>query len=68
MYPVQALTLARYRQVFNPSGAKYDPTGAELTLDLMFKYPNKVTPLKPSSDGVRVLAQLVEQRRLLVDM
>lgn len=67
VYPVQALTLARYRQAFNPSGAKDDPTDAELALDLMLKYPSKVTPLKPSSDDVRVLAQFVEQRRLLVE-
>ena len=67
VYPVHALTLARYRQAFNPSGAKDDPTDAELALDLMLKYPNKVKPLKPSSDDVRVLAQFVEQRRLLVE-
>lgn len=33
----------------------------------MLKYPSKVTPLKPSSNDIRVLAQLVEQRRLLVE-
>jgi hypothetical protein len=50
-----------------PSGAKDDPSDAELALDMMINYPNKVKPLKPSSDKTRTLATLVEQRRLLVD-
>jgi hypothetical protein len=48
-----------------PSGAKDDPMDTELALDMMLNYPNKVKPLRPSSDGSRTLALLVEQRRLL---
>ncbi|MFT5543951.1 MAG: hypothetical protein ACI96N_003170, partial [Arenicella sp.] len=33
----------------------------------MLNYPNKVKPLRPSSDGSRTLALLVEQRRSLVE-
>lgn len=38
--------LAQYRKVFSPSGAKDGPTDAELVLDLMLRYPNKVKALK----------------------
>ena len=67
VFPIHGLTLARYRQAMFPSGAKDDPSDAELALDMMINYPNKVKPLKPSSDKTRTLATLVEQRRLLVD-
>lgn len=67
VFPIHALTLARYRQAFSPSGAKDDPTDAEIALELMLKHPERVKPLKPSSKNTRVLSHLVEQRRLLVD-
>jgi hypothetical protein len=67
VFPIHGLTLARYRQAMFPSGAKDDPSDAELALDMMLNYPNKVKPLRPSSDQTRTLALLVEQRRSLVD-
>lgn len=39
VFPVHALSLARYRQAFSPSGAKDDPQDAELALELMLRYP-----------------------------
>jgi len=35
LFPINPATLARYRQAFKPSGVKYDPTDAELALDLL---------------------------------
>ncbi len=67
IFPVHPLMLAKYRQVFSPSGAKDDPTDAELALDMMLKYPNKVKPLLVPSSEMRKLGHLVEQRRTLVD-
>jgi hypothetical protein len=67
VYPIHGLTLARYRQAMFPSGAKDDPSDAELALDMMLDYPQKITPLKTSSEQTRTLALLVEQRRLLVN-
>lgn len=67
VYPVSPLTLARYRQAFNPSGAKDDPMDAELALELMLRYPKQVKPLKPSSNEIRMLQHFVEQRRLQVE-
>jgi len=67
IYPVNPAMLAKYREAFSPSGAKDDPTDAELALDLMINYPSKVKPLKLASTSLRKLSFLVEQRRRLVD-
>jgi hypothetical protein len=64
---IHGLTLARYRQAMFPSSAKDAPMDAELALDMMLTYPNKVKLLRPSSDGSRTLALLVEQRRSLME-
>jgi transposase len=63
IYPIHPTTLAKYRQTFNPSGAKDDPTDAELALDLLVNHPNHFQPLKPQSVEMRTLITLVEQRR-----
>ena len=67
VFPVHALSLARYRQTFWPSGAKDDPQDAELVLDLMLRYPQKIKAIEPDNADIRLLLQLVEQRRLLVE-
>jgi transposase len=66
LFPVNPLTLARYRDAFTPSHAKDDPTDAELQLDLLLKHRDKLKPLKPQSPAMRALEQLVEHRRRLV--
>ena len=35
IFPIDPTTLANYRKAFTPSGAKDDPTDAELALDLL---------------------------------
>jgi transposase len=66
IFHVNPSTLAKYREAFNPSGAKDDPTDAEMALDLILRYPNRFQPLNPQSTEIRKLALLVEQRRTLV--
>ena len=66
LFPVNPLTLARYREAFTPSRAKDDPTDAELQVELLLKHRDKLTPLTPQSPTMRALAQLVEHRRRLV--
>lgn len=66
VFPVHALSLARYRQAFSPSGAKDDPQDAELALELMLRYPQKIKAIEPDNADIRLLQQLVEQRRQLV--
>jgi len=66
LFPVNPLTVAKYREAFTPSRAKDDPTDAELQLELLLKHRDKLTPLSPQSPTMRALAQLVEHRRRLV--
>ena len=67
IYPINPTTLARYREAFNPSGAKDDPTDAELALDILLKHTSHFEPLNPQSIEMRMLMIMVEQRRLLVN-
>ncbi len=67
IFPVNPVTLAKYRQAFNPSKAKDDPSDAELALDMILHHPERFHPLKPQSAKMRTLTTLVEQRRNLVN-
>ena len=67
LFPVNPTTLANYRKTFHVSGAKDDPSDAQLALELLLTHPEKFSPLCPQSAPMRTLQQLVEQRRLLVD-
>src|SRR5215468_3551125 len=66
LFPVNPLTVAKYREAFTPSRAKDDPTDAELQVELLLKHRDKLKPLQPQSPTMRALAQLVESRRRLV--
>jgi len=66
LFPLNPLTLARYREAFTPSRAKDDPTDAELQVELLLTHRDKLTALSPQSPTMRALAQLVEHRRRLV--
>jgi transposase len=66
LFPVNPLTLARYREAFAPSQAKDDPTDAELQLELLLKHRDTLMPLQPQSPTMRALEQLVDHRRRLV--
>jgi len=66
LFPINPLTLARYREAFTPSRAKDDPTDAALQLALLRTHRDKLQPLNPQSPTMRALAQLVEHRRRLV--
>src|SRR4029450_11028868 len=66
LFPINPLTLARYREAFTPSRAKDDPTDAELQLELLLTHRDKLQPLDPQSPTMRALAQLVTHRRRVV--
>jgi transposase len=66
LYPINPLTLAKYREAFKPSRAKDDPTDAELALDLLIRHPERFAPLKVQSADMRTLLSLTEHRRELV--
>jgi transposase len=67
LFPVNPSTLASYRATFCVSGAKDDPTDAELALELLLRHPEKLCALRPQSVAMRKLEKLVEQRRMLID-
>jgi len=67
LFPINPLTLARYREAFTTSCAKDDPTDAQLQLELLLKHRDKLNRLRPQSVDMRVLSQLVEDRRVLVN-
>jgi transposase len=66
LFPINPLTLARYREAFTPSQAKDDPSDAELQLELLLKHRDKLKPLVPQSPEMRALEQLGEYRRRLI--
>jgi len=67
IFPVHPSTLAQYRKAFVPSGAKDDPTDAEMALDILLLHPDKLKPIKLQSVAMRTLSTLVEERRCLVN-
>jgi len=66
IFPVNPSTLAKYRRAFTPSGAKDDPTDAQIALDLLVRHRDKLKPLRREGADMRALRQLVEARRDLV--
>ena len=66
LFPVNPKSLASYRDVWAPSGAKDDPSDARLALELLTKHQDRLTELRPQSPQMRALQQLVEDRRRLV--
>lgn len=64
--PVNPAGLAQYRKTFTPSGAKDDPTDAELALDLVQRHFDRFQPLTPDSPEMRTLQELVVYRRKCV--
>ena len=67
LFPINPVTLARYRQAFTPSRAKDDPTDSQLLLDFLTKHSDQLRPWIPDSEPTRKLQALCEQRRKLVN-
>jgi transposase len=67
LYPVNPKTAAKYREAFSPSGAKDDPTDADLLLELVTLHRDKLRAWLPDDELTRTITLLVEYRRRLVD-
>ena len=67
LYPINPKALARYREAFRGSGAKDDPSDAELLLDLLRLHRNRLRVWLPDTVDTRRLQRLVEYRRKLVN-
>lgn len=67
LYPVNPKQLKRFRDAMEPSGAKDDPTDAELVLEMLLKHRDRLHPWQPDDEQTRLIGILVEDRRQLVD-
>lgn len=68
LFPVNPLTLRRFRETFAPSGAKDDPTDADLLLELLSKHQDRLRAWTADDEDTRALRRLVEARRNTVDL
>ena len=68
LFPVNPKALKDYRAAFCVSGAKDDHTDAMLLEELVRLHRDKLNALQPDTELTRKLADLVENRRHLVDL
>lgn len=67
LYPINPKALARFRQAFRVSGAKDDPSDAELLMDMLRLHRNRLRAWLPDTVETRRLQILAEYRRKLVN-
>jgi transposase len=67
LYPINPKALARYREAFKVSGAKDDPSDAELLMDLLRLHRPRLRAWLPDTVETRRLHLLAEYRRKLVN-
>ena len=67
LFPVNPQLLAGLRRAFRPSGAKDDPSDAELAVDILVQHREKLRPWVPEDPRTRQLQALVQARRRLVE-
>jgi transposase len=67
LYPLNPKQLARFREAVYPSGRKSDPCDAELLATFLANHRDKLHRWEPDLVETRLLAELVELRRKLVD-
>ena len=68
LYPVNPVTLARYREAFAPSRAKDDPGDAKLLAEILRLHRDKLAVWKPDDEQTRTLGFLTEERRKAVNL
>jgi len=67
LYPINPITLQKYREAFVTSRAKDDGKDAEHLAELLLIHYEKLSPWQPEDQPTRLLQQLVFQRRGVVD-
>lgn len=65
--PINPKSLARFREAFRPSGAKDDEHDAEVMCEVGRLYSTQFPIWKPESFSTRILQNLTERRRHVVD-
>jgi transposase len=67
LYPVNPVTVAKYRSAFTPSGAKDDPGDAKILLELLQLHRAELKVWIPDSEQTRLICSLCEDRREMVN-
>lgn len=67
LHPINPKQLAKYRQAFAPSGAKDDPSDAELLARFLREHHQRLRAWRPDDALTRSLRLLVEDRRRWVE-
>jgi len=68
LYPINPKQLARYREALVPSGAKDDPADAQLLVEFVQRYHDRLRAWQPDDPTTRLIAILNEDRRDLIDL
>lgn len=68
LYPVNPMTMASFRKAWATSGAKDDPTDADLLLQLLAQHSDKLRCWKANDPITHKLTLLCEKRRKIVDL
>ena len=66
LYPINPKSLAKYRESACISGAKDDPSDAELLMDLIYRHRERYRPWSPDTTQTRTIQLLCEYRRKVV--
>lgn len=67
LYPINPITLQKFREAFVTSRAKDDRKDAEYLAELLMTHSDKLNVWKPEEEKTRLLQQLVVHRRAVVD-
>jgi transposase len=67
LYPINPISLQKYRETFVTSRAKDDGKDAQYLAELLLNHPDKLKVWKPQDSQTRLLQQLVAHRRAVVD-
>ena len=67
LYPINPISLQKYRETFVTSRAKDDGKDAQYLAELLLNHRDKLKPWKPQDSQTRLLQQLVAHRRAVVD-
>jgi Transposase len=68
LFPINPVSLARYREAFTPSRAKDDPTDADLLCELVALHREQLKAWQPEDVCTRKLRHLTQARRSSVNM
>jgi len=67
LYPINPISLQKYRETFVTSRAKDDGKDARYLAQLLLTHPNQFQAWQPPDSRTRLLQQLVAHRRAVVD-